>query len=162
VTKNIAGDGAGQQGEISILVACGGPANNFAFIIPAGQAAGAVKRSFDNLPAGSVCTVTETADGHTSSAPVVVSGSGQTVTVAANATATANLTDTYGTVAASTTTAVAAAAAQTAATLPATGAAPATPTLIEFGAAAVGTGAVLLAVGGRGRYQRRHARHRKP
>ena len=71
VTKTIAGPAARQHGRIAILVACGGPLHTYAFRIPAHAGAGSVSRLFPGLPAGSRCTVTETADGHTSTVAVV-------------------------------------------------------------------------------------------
>ena len=65
VSKTIAGPSAGLQGQIAVLVSCGGPVYDFAFVIPAGAAAGTVSRFFNELPAGAGCTVTETEDGHT-------------------------------------------------------------------------------------------------
>ena len=61
VTKTISGVSAGQQGAIVIGVNCAGlplPA----FTIPAG-ATGSQSHTYDNIPAGLTCTVTETADG---------------------------------------------------------------------------------------------------
>jgi Domain of unknown function (DUF5979) len=97
VTKTIAGEAAGKQGPVAILVACGEPAVDFAFLIPAGAAAGSVKRSFDGIPAGSKCIVTETADGSTNTVSAVVLGSGAQATVPTAGTATAELTDTHST-----------------------------------------------------------------
>ncbi len=95
VTKNISGSGAGQQGPVSLLVDCGEPAYQFAFLVPAGTPAGSVSRSFDNIPAGSTCTITETSTGQTSTVTAAVAGSGQQVTIAAGATATVQVTDTF-------------------------------------------------------------------
>ena len=81
VTKNIAGAGAGMQGPIAILVDCGQPIDQFAFLIPAGTPAGSVSRSFDEIPAGSTCTTTETSNGATTAVAVAVTGSGQQVAV---------------------------------------------------------------------------------
>src|SRR6185312_13814769 len=61
VTKTISGVSAGQQGAVTIGVNCGGlplPA----FTIPAG-ATGQQSHTYDNIPAGLTCTVTEQADG---------------------------------------------------------------------------------------------------
>ena len=65
VTKTLAGPAAGQQGRVGILVHCGGPLHTFGFLIPAATAAGPVPRSYDDIPAGSRCTVTEVIDGRT-------------------------------------------------------------------------------------------------
>lgn len=95
VTKTIHGPAAGKQGRIAILVACGEPAQVFAFIIPAGTAAGSVKRSFNGIAAGSRCIVAEVVNGATSTVSVVVSGNGRKVTVPAGGSETARLTDRY-------------------------------------------------------------------
>lgn len=71
---------------------------DFAFLIPAGTPAGSVKQSIDDIPASSVCTVTETINGSTSSVSAVVVGSGAQATVPAAGTASAELADTYSTV----------------------------------------------------------------
>ena len=94
VTKTISGVSAGQQGAITIGVNCGGlPLPEFT--IPAG-ATGPQSHTYDNIPAGLTCTVTEEADGSTSTIGVVTTGSPQDVTIGANAEASAELTDTYG------------------------------------------------------------------
>jgi Domain of unknown function (DUF5979)/Thioester domain len=95
VTKTIHGPSAGKQGRIAILVACGEPAQVFAFIIPAGTRAGSVKRSFTGIAAGSRCTITEVLSGATSSVSVVVGGSGQSVTVPAAGAPTVRVTDRF-------------------------------------------------------------------
>jgi len=94
VTKTISGVSAGQQGAITIGVNCDGlPLPPFT--IPAG-ATGQQSHTYDNIPAGLTCTVTEQADGSTSTVGVVTTGSRQDVTIGANAQASADLTDTYG------------------------------------------------------------------
>jgi hypothetical protein len=55
-----------------------------------------VPRSFNDIPAGSVCTVIEVLDGGTTTVSVVGVGSGQQVVVPAGGTVTADLTDTFG------------------------------------------------------------------
>jgi hypothetical protein len=95
VTKNIAGPAAGRQGRIAIALACTGPLRAYAFLIPAHTAAGFTSRVFPELPAGSRCTVTETEDGHTSTASVVTTGRRKTVTIRTDVTATVQLTDTF-------------------------------------------------------------------
>ena len=54
-----------------------------------------MKQSFNGIPARSVCTVTETARGATSSVSVIVEGSGRQATVPAAGTASTGITDTY-------------------------------------------------------------------
>ena len=95
VSKTIAGPGAGHQGEIAILVACGGAVHNYAFLIPAGTAAGTVTRFINELPAGAACTITETQNGHTDTVAVTAQGGGQTAVIPADGTATASLTNTF-------------------------------------------------------------------
>ena len=94
VTKTISGVSAGQQGAITIGVNCGGlPLPEFT--IPA-DATGPQSHTYDNIPAGLTCTVTEEADGSTGTIAVVTTGSPQDVLIRANAEASAELTDTYG------------------------------------------------------------------
>ena len=94
VTKTINGASAGEQGPITIGITCDGlplPA----FTIPSG-ATGTLSRTYDNIPAGLTCTVTEQADGSTSTIGVLTTGSPKDVEIVANTEATAELTDTYG------------------------------------------------------------------
>ncbi len=139
VTKNITGPAAGKEGQIGILVDCGQPADQFAFVIPANTPAGSVSRHFDNIPAGSTCTITETTNGSTSSVAVTTAGSGQSVAINADQTATAVLTDTYDPI-------VVTGLAFTGATL---------SHLMELGAAALFAGGLLVVLGGRRRLLRR-------
>ncbi len=96
ITKTIAGERAGQQGPVTILVACNGAALSPDFVIPAGTPAGSVSQSFDGIPAGSVCTLTETADGATDTVTSNVSGNAQNVAVPAGKVVPVNVMDTYG------------------------------------------------------------------
>ena len=94
VNKSIEGPAAGQQGEIVIGASCDG--NQLPdFVIPAGQPAGTFTHDYRDLPAGSVCTVLETADGSSGKVAVKNRGSGTQVTIPAGAEATVDLTDTY-------------------------------------------------------------------
>jgi hypothetical protein len=95
VTKTIAGPAARRHGGIAILVACSGPLNDFDFLIPPDTAAGPVSRRFAGLAAGSRCTVIEVVDGHTHTVAVVATGARKKVTIPANRSATAHLTDTF-------------------------------------------------------------------
>ena len=52
------------------------------------------RKTYTHILAGAHCTVTETADGHTDTILVTVDGSGQSVTIPANDTVKASLTDT--------------------------------------------------------------------
>ncbi|MBV9192973.1 MAG: thioester domain-containing protein [Solirubrobacterales bacterium] len=94
VIKHITGPAARRHGPIAILVACGGPVEDFAFEIRARTGPGSVTRHFDNIPAGSHCNVKETANGHTNTVAVTASGSGR-VTIPARGSATARLTDRF-------------------------------------------------------------------
>ncbi len=94
VTKTIAGPDAGRQGPIAIDVACGGPLHAFAFLIPAHTGRGTVSRVFPGLPPGARCTVTETADGHTTTVTAVATRR-RTATIPVNGTVTVPLADTY-------------------------------------------------------------------
>ena len=94
VTKTIAGPSAGSQDEVRIQVDCGEQVDTPDFVIPAG-ATGPQARTYTGIPANTTCTVTETADGATQTVAVTTTGSPQDVTVGANATATADITDTY-------------------------------------------------------------------
>ncbi len=95
VTKTIAGPRAGHQGPVTIRVACNGTALSPDFTIAAGAPAGSVSHSFDGVPAGSVCTVTETADGATATVTATVAGNGQNVTIPAGKVVPVNLMDVY-------------------------------------------------------------------
>src|SRR5204863_7352091 len=96
VRKTIAGPAAGRQGAIRIDVSCDGGARPLPdFTIDAGAPAGTTSRRYSALPAGAVCTVTETVDGHTEAVTVAVSGSGRDVTIPAGGLATVGLADTY-------------------------------------------------------------------
>ena len=100
VTKTIAGPAGGQQGVVAILVACGDPTHTYAFVIPAHTRAGSVSRYFPGLAAGSRCTVTETANGATTTVQARAAGRRKTATIAAGRTATVHLTDTFSAVSA--------------------------------------------------------------
>ncbi len=96
VRKTIAGPAAGQEGAITIHTVCNGNALTPDFVIRAGTLAGVYTKQYDQIPASATCTVTETADGHTSVVSVVVEGNGQKVTVPAGDIAEADISDTYG------------------------------------------------------------------
>ena len=81
ITKITAGPLAGRQGRVTIRVACNGTVLSQSFVIAAKTRQGRVSRSFDGIPAGSGCTVTETANGATATVVPTVVGSGRTVTV---------------------------------------------------------------------------------
>ena len=95
ITKTVAGPFAGHQGPVTIHVVCDGIALSPDFVVAAATPAGNVSRSFDDIPAGSVCTVTETADGATATFAATVSGNHQNVTVPAGKVVPVNLIDVY-------------------------------------------------------------------
>jgi uncharacterized repeat protein (TIGR01451 family)/TQXA domain-containing protein len=96
VTKSIAGEGAQLQGEIRIEVSCNGTLQQPVFVIPAGTAAGQRSQTYNNLPLGASCTVSETSDGSNSSVTVTVDGSGQQVLIPAEGGGVAaGVTDTF-------------------------------------------------------------------
>jgi len=94
VSKTITGLAAGQQGAVTITVNCGGT-QLADFNIPAGTPAGTVSQTYGNIIAGTVCTATETANGSSASVLVTAQGSPQQVTIGANGSGSADLTDTY-------------------------------------------------------------------
>ena len=96
VRKTIAGPAAGQQGPITVHSECNDKALTPDFVIPGGAPAGTQTKPYDGIPAPAKCTVTETADGHTSAVSVVVEGSGQPVSVPAGDIVEAHISDTYG------------------------------------------------------------------
>ena len=63
VTKTIAGPAAGQQEEITIHTECDGKALTPDLVIDARAPAGDRSQRYDDIPAPTTCTVTETADG---------------------------------------------------------------------------------------------------
>jgi hypothetical protein len=95
ITKTIAGPLAGHQGPVTIHVVCNGGALSQDFVIAAGSPAGNVSQSLDGIPAGSICTVTETADGGTATITATVAGDDQTVTVPAGNVVPVSLADVY-------------------------------------------------------------------
>jgi TQXA domain-containing protein len=96
VQKSITGDAAGRQGEITISVDCGENGPDLAdWVIPAGTKAGSPSHTYGPIPAGIVCTVTETEDGHTNKVSVVVTNDGKPVTIPAGRTATVTVSDLY-------------------------------------------------------------------
>jgi hypothetical protein len=92
VTKTITGSAAGQRGEVVLHVSCDNGLEQD-IIIPAG-ATGDTSTTIDDLPAGTVCTVTETSDGSTTTVTVAITGLGSVV-VPAGGVATIDVTDGY-------------------------------------------------------------------
>ena len=95
VSKTIDGQAAGSQGQITIHTVCDGTALTPDLVIDAATAAGKTSRTYEDVPAGSVCTVTETVDGSSSTVEVSTVGSPQNATIPAGGLATAELLDTY-------------------------------------------------------------------
>lgn len=63
MTKTIAGHAAGPQGQVVIHVACDDGVTRPDFVISAGVHAGDTKHTYDDIPAGTSCTVTVTSNG---------------------------------------------------------------------------------------------------
>ncbi len=95
VTKTIAGPRAGQQGPVRIQLACDGKPLSPDFTIPAHTPAGSVSRSYDDIPGGSVCSVTEIADGATKTVTATVHQNGEQVTIPAGKVVAVNVMDVY-------------------------------------------------------------------
>ena len=74
VKKTIAGPAAGLQGPVVIHVACTDGKDRSDVSIPAGAPAGDTTTTYHDIPAGTICTVTETSDGSTTATKVVVTG----------------------------------------------------------------------------------------
>ncbi|MCQ2001862.1 thioester domain-containing protein [Arthrobacter zhaoxinii] len=92
VTKSIAGPAAGNQGAVVITIDCGAD-NQFTFNVDAG-ATGTQSQTFNDIPAGSTCTVAEPTDGSNESVAVSTILPGA-VTIVSGTTASATVTDTY-------------------------------------------------------------------
>ena len=92
VTKTIAGAQAGEQGEIVISVDCGDVLQD-TLTIPAGATAGNVTTTYEDLPAFTECTISDTQSGSTAIVEVVTDGPVD-VTIDPGETATATLTNT--------------------------------------------------------------------
>ncbi len=95
VSKTIAGHAAGQQGPVSIEVVCDGATLTPQFTLPAGAAAGTTTHTYEDVPAGSTCTVRELTNGGTNAVSVTTVGTIQHVTVPAGKTVEADITNTY-------------------------------------------------------------------
>ena len=93
VTKNIDGAAAGSQGEVKITVTCGGTALDD-FVISAGTK-GLSQQTYDDIPAGSTCTVDETVDGSSRSVSVTIVGGSQSTTITAGQEAKVEVENTY-------------------------------------------------------------------
>ncbi|HEX5926424.1 MAG TPA: thioester domain-containing protein [Baekduia sp.] len=94
VSKTIAGAAAGSQGPVVINVACDDAVDRPDFVIPAG-ATGEQTRTYEDIAAGTRCTVAETSNGHVVGVDVVVSGDEREVTIDAGRTEAVDVTNTY-------------------------------------------------------------------
>nr|WP_261797904.1 DUF5979 domain-containing protein [Cellulomonas timonensis] len=97
MSKTIAGAGAGAQGAVELAVECvsnGSRVLSERVTLPAGASAGTTSQTFTGVPANSVCSVTEPATGATAAVRVTVSLPAS-VTIAAGATSTLAVTNTY-------------------------------------------------------------------
>ena len=85
VQKTIAGPAAGSQGQVTIHTVCDGTALTPDFVVASGTPAGTSSRTYTGIPSGSLCTITETANGteRTTNVLVDVTGDGQQVTIPA-------------------------------------------------------------------------------
>ncbi|WP_461169861.1 DUF5979 domain-containing protein [Arthrobacter sp. Z1-15] len=92
VTKTILGEAVGSQGAISINIDCG-PGYQFTLAVDAGSTTGA-SQTFDGIPAGNTCTVTEPASGANDTV-LVSTALPQPVIIEAGTPAQATVTDTY-------------------------------------------------------------------
>ncbi len=94
VTKEIAGPAAGSQGPIVISVECEDAVDRPDFVIPAG-ATGTQSHTYEDIVAGTRCTVAERSNGHVTGVDVVVSGDERDVTIDAGRTEAVDVTNTY-------------------------------------------------------------------
>ena len=81
--------------RVYIHVACDDGVDKPDVNIPTGTPAGTTSHTYADIPAGTVCTVTETANGSTLGTNVVVTGDGQQVTIPSATSKAANVTNTY-------------------------------------------------------------------
>ncbi len=95
VNKTIEGPAAGLQGQVVVHTVCNGTALAPDLTVPANSVAGTYPESYSGIAVGSTCTVTETSDGGSSTVHVDTVGSGQTVSISPNGTASAVVTDSY-------------------------------------------------------------------
>ena len=95
MTKTIAGPLASQQGTVTIHTVCDNALLAPDFVIPAGTAAGE-SQIYSGIATPATCVVTETTDGHSSTVPIAVVGSPQTVTIPPGGAGAAHITDSYG------------------------------------------------------------------
>jgi TQXA domain-containing protein len=92
VTKVVTGSAAGRQGDIVLSIICDELLDQ-EIVIPAGAEGGAYQQTYSELPAGTSCTVTETATGATA-AVEIDAGDPVTVSIEPGATVEAVITNT--------------------------------------------------------------------
>ena len=95
ITKTVTGPLAGNQGAATVRVVCNESLLLPDFVIAAGTPSGAVTQRFD-VPAGSVCTVTEIVNGSSEQVTTTSSGNGQAVTVAGGSVVPLTVTNQHG------------------------------------------------------------------
>ncbi|GAB2831615.1 hypothetical protein GCM10022221_33130 [Actinocorallia aurea] len=99
ITKTIAGEGAGRQGRVVVQVACVDQVDDrdrtFEARFRRGLDAGSYTRTFRGIPAGSVCTISETTNGANPVVTAVVQISDEEVTIAEGETEEVTVRDTY-------------------------------------------------------------------
>jgi Domain of unknown function (DUF5979)/Thioester domain len=99
VTKVVRGPGAGQQSAVTLRLDCNDRANAFdrAFTLPGGLKAGTYpQKTVTGIPAGTTCTVTETADGRTDRVtPATPTVAPATVTIVDSVITPVTVTNTY-------------------------------------------------------------------
>ncbi|MCC3297990.1 DUF5979 domain-containing protein [Arthrobacter caoxuetaonis] len=92
VTKTIAGEAAGSQGAVVINIDCG-PGYQFTFNIDEGTTE-PTSQTFNEIPVGSTCTITEPTNGETETVAVTTVPP-DPVAITAGTTATATVANTY-------------------------------------------------------------------
>jgi hypothetical protein len=95
VKKTIDGPAAHERGEVRIEVKCNDGVQRPDFVIPPGSSVR--EHTFNNIPAGTQCTVTQISSGAVVGTVVVdvTGGNGQEVTIPAGGEKTVHITDTY-------------------------------------------------------------------
>ena len=94
VTKTIAGSAAGEQGAVTVHVSCDNGLEQD-IDIPANAPAGDTSTTIEDLPVGTVCTVTEPVDGSSAAVSVETTVEGSPATVTADEVAQVTVTNSY-------------------------------------------------------------------
>ncbi|WP_157005288.1 DUF5979 domain-containing protein [Microbacterium trichothecenolyticum] len=97
VTKTISGSAAGDQGAVMLHVSCDNGLEQD-ITIAANTPAGDTTTTIDDLPVGTVCTVTEPQDGSSASVSVTTTVAGSPATITADQITDVTVTNTYETV----------------------------------------------------------------